>query len=42
METCFLDYKMYKELRGDRRWRADIDEFFDPDRLPAAGPLCRP
>jgi ketosteroid isomerase-like protein len=37
METVFLDDKIYKGLRGYKRWRTDIEELFARDRFQPEG-----
>jgi ketosteroid isomerase-like protein len=37
METVFLDAKVYKGLRGFKRWRTDMEELFDEERFQPEG-----
>jgi ketosteroid isomerase-like protein len=37
METVFLDDRVYKGVRGFRKWRTDIEELFERDRFQPEG-----
>jgi ketosteroid isomerase-like protein len=37
METVFLDDRVYKGMRGFRKWRSDIEELFEEDRFQPEG-----
>jgi ketosteroid isomerase-like protein len=37
METVFLDDRVYKGVRGFRKWRTDIEELFEQDRFQPEG-----
>jgi ketosteroid isomerase-like protein len=37
METVFLDDRVYKGMRGFKKWRSDIEELFEEDRFQPEG-----
>jgi ketosteroid isomerase-like protein len=37
MEAVFLDAKIYKGLRGFKKWRGDMDEIFEEERFQPEG-----
>jgi ketosteroid isomerase-like protein len=37
METVFLDDKVYRGMRGFKKWRSDIEELFEEDRFQPEG-----
>jgi ketosteroid isomerase-like protein len=37
METVFLDDKVYKGMRGFKKWRGDIEDLFEEDRFQPEG-----